>query len=85
MRQPIHPDHRLNRVAILSKVTPVMGADLLNELHIAHLIINNALSLMTSEQKNDWAILNRRDDLIEFGTTRAHERDAVVVAARGAQ
>ena len=56
---------------------------LLSELQAAHLIIRNALQLMTSEQKAAWARVNDAADLVECGTTRAHERQAVIEKAGG--
>ncbi len=57
--------------------------DLLGELRAAHLIIRNALNLMTPDQKLDWGRLNARDHVDGEGVTRANER-AAVIARTGA-
>lgn len=59
------------------------GPDLLAELQKAHLIILNALALMTAEQKGNWARANDRDGVIGEGTTRFHERRAAIAKATG--
>jgi len=55
--------------------------DAVTELRAAHRIINNALNLMSAEQKIEWARLNERDGVAGEGTTRANERLEVLVAA----
>lgn len=55
--------------------------DLLGELRAAHLIIRNALNLMTTDQKLDWGLLNARDGVEGEGITRANERAAVIARA----
>lgn len=55
--------------------------ELLCELKFAHQIVQNALKVMTIEQKSKWAALNDADGLIEFGTARAHERADVIATA----
>ncbi|WP_213761949.1 hypothetical protein [Caballeronia sp. dw_19] len=56
----------------------------MTELRAAHRIISNALSLMSAEQKIEWALLNERDGVAGEGTTRANERLEVFVAAGAA-
>lgn len=51
-----------------------ISQELLAELEAAHLIIRNALALMSQAQKSAWGRKNEIDGLIEFGTTRANER-----------
>lgn len=58
--------------------------DLLAELKAAHLIIRNALAVMTTEQKLRWGVLNERDGVSGEGVTRAHERFEVIERAGGA-
>lgn len=48
------------------------------ELRAAHLIIRNALSLMTPAQKRKWAECNARDEVDGEFVTRANERDAIL-------
>lgn len=57
--------------------------DLLAELRAAHVIIRNALNLMTTEQKANWAGMNERAGVAGEGATRAHEREAVIKRAEG--
>lgn len=59
----------------------VAAPELLSELQAAHQIILNALQIMTPKQKDAWAKAN--GDLIESGTTRFHERAAVIAKAQG--
>lgn len=56
---------------------------LLNELIIAHQIIRNGLNLMTPEQQAEWSRINDRQGLIDFGATRATERERVIDWATG--
>ena len=53
------------------------------ELEKAHMIIRNALAVMTPEQKCRWGELNAEDGCDGEGVTRANEREAVLAAARG--
>lgn len=71
------------RVAIANLMAA--APDLLSELQKAHAIIRNALNLMTSEQKQAWARLNAMSVALgdDDGTTRAHDREAVIVKATG--
>lgn len=62
-----------------------LTADLLRELQLAHEIVRNALSLMTPAQRTDWALLNVASGNDSEGTTRFHERAAVIARAMGAQ
>lgn len=62
-----------------------LKADLLRELQLAHEIVRNALSLMTPAQRADWALLNVASGNDSDGTTRFHERAAVIARATGAQ
>jgi len=55
--------------------------ELLAELQKAHQIILNALALMTTEQKSEWARSNSRDGVIGDGTTRYHERAEAITNA----
>jgi hypothetical protein len=68
---------------VVGTSTVLAAAALLSELQIAHQIIRSALHLMTTEQKEQWAKANDRDGLIESGTTRYHERAAVIATATG--
>lgn len=52
--------------------------DLLSELQKAHLIIRNALNVMTTEQHLRWGELNERDGVTGEGITRAFERQALI-------
>lgn len=61
-----------------------VAAALLRELELAHAIIQNALNLMTTEQKRAWADANDSANLIESGTTRYHERRKAIADARAA-
>lgn len=54
----------------------------LAELEAAHLIIKNALNIMTPEQKTEWAKKNEADGIISDGATRANERLAVIHALK---
>lgn len=57
--------------------------DLLDELKNAHLIIRNALAVMTVEQKLQWGQRNTADGIDGEGITRAHEREALIAKAEG--
>jgi hypothetical protein len=57
--------------------------NMLMELQAAHLIIANALGIMTVDQKAEWARSNARDGIDGEGTTRANERLAVLHRATG--
>ncbi|AOY90518.1 hypothetical protein BKK79_00750 [Cupriavidus sp. USMAA2-4] len=57
---------------------------LLAELKASHVIIQNALNLMTIDQKCEWGRQNDAAGLVEFGSTRANERAAVIAAAESA-
>lgn len=50
----------------------------LSELQAAHLIIRNALNIMTPKQKAEWARQNEADGCSGEGTTRANERQATI-------
>jgi hypothetical protein len=67
-----------------AKHTPGPCAALLRELELAHAIIQNALILMTPEQKRAWAEANDSANLIEDGTTRYHERRKAIADGRAA-
>ncbi|WP_454752104.1 hypothetical protein [Cupriavidus necator] len=56
---------------------------LLSELQLAHRIIQNALAIMTPEQKSEWAARNILSGNDSEGTTRAHERETVIAKALG--
>ncbi|WP_269497263.1 DUF3077 domain-containing protein [Castellaniella sp. S9] len=55
---------------------------LLRELRLAGQIIQNALQLMTAEQKTAWAAANEATGCAGEGVTRRHERDAALELAR---
>ncbi len=57
--------------------------ELLRELQLAHRIILNALAVMTPEQKSEWATRNVLSGNDSEGTTRFHEREAVITKAIG--
>ncbi|QRQ86286.1 hypothetical protein [Cupriavidus oxalaticus] len=59
--------------------------ELLHELQLAHRMIFNALAVMTPEQKSEWAARNILSGNDSEGTTRAHEREAVIARAMEAQ
>jgi hypothetical protein len=59
--------------------------ELLAELQKAHQITQNALQIMTPQQKAEWARVNERDACIGEGTTRANEREAAIAKATGVQ
>jgi hypothetical protein len=58
--------------------------DLRRELRAAHKIIQNALAVMTTEQKLEWGRLNKIEHVDGEGITRANERAAVIAQAGGA-
>ena len=58
-------------------------AELLRELQHAHRIIQNGLQIMSVLQKSVWAERNARDGVDGEGTTRFHERAAVIERATG--
>ena len=70
-------------VDMLDLVDGLVGTNklLLAELKAAHQIIRIALNLMTPAQKRMWAERNSTAGLIEHGTTRANEREAVIEKA----
>lgn len=59
--------------------------EILQELRHADKIIKNALSIMTPQQKDEWARINELDGCIGEGTTRANEREAVIAKAEQMQ
>jgi hypothetical protein len=61
----------------------VQAPNMLMELRAAHTIIRNALALMTSEQKREWAAMNSFDGVDGEGTTRANERATAIAGALG--
>lgn len=63
----------------------LMGAalELLAELEKAHIIIRNALNLMTTAEQLLWGESNYIDDVEGEGITRANERAAVIRRAKG--
>ena len=85
------------RIGVLSKVGLSYGErranadlvsaapELLVELQKAHQIIRNALAVMTTTQKLEWGQRNAADGVDGDGITRAHEREAVIARATGAQ
>jgi len=87
----IYPEHTSEPLAeVLDRdqaedIARLMAAapELLSELQKAHQIILNALAVMTTEQKLEWARANDRDGCIGEGTTRFHERAAAIAKATG--
>lgn len=73
LQRVVHPDARLIEAA----------PELLEELQHAHLIIRNALQIMTTEQKQTWAVQNSFHGCDGEGVTRAHERSAAIARATG--
>lgn len=73
-----------DQAAIRQAIAANAQAELVRELQAAHLIIRNALSLMSTSQKMVWGERNARDLVDGEGITRAHEREAVIKRARGA-
>jgi hypothetical protein len=59
------------------------ATELLEELKTAHVIIKNALNIMTLEQKIAWGEKNARDGVDGDGITRANERLAAIDKAEG--
>lgn len=59
------------------------SVDLISELQSAHVIVRNALQLMTPEQKSEWGKRNDADGVGGEGVTRANERLAVIRRASG--
>ena len=57
--------------------------ELLRELERAHLIIRNALNLMTTDQVFAWGEKNAADGVDGTGVTRALEREAVIARVKG--
>lgn len=57
--------------------------ELLHELERAHVIIRNALQIMSTSQKMVWADRNERDHVDGEGVTRANERATVITRAGG--
>ncbi len=66
------------------KPTAQTAPALLHELQNAHLIIRNALAVMTVRQKAAWAQLNQSDKVDGEGVTRANERALVIRRAQEA-
>lgn len=60
-----------------------IASQLLRELRTAHQIILNGLAVMTVEQKGQWALANAGAGVDGEGTTRFHERQAVLDRAAG--
>jgi len=71
------PDQAAIRQALLDN----SRAELLHELQHAHQIIQNALNLMTNEQKFHWCEANARDGVDGDGITRYHERETAIKRA----
>ncbi|MDR2173642.1 MAG: hypothetical protein LBE32_05505 [Burkholderiales bacterium] len=57
--------------------------ELLKELKTAHVIIKNALNIMTVEQKIAWGEKNASDCVDGDGVTRANERVTAIEKAEG--
>lgn len=60
-----------------------INADLLAELEKAHVIIRNALNLMTPAQKLAWSTKNAEAGVEGEGVTRANEREAIIAKMKG--
>ncbi|WP_367394547.1 hypothetical protein [Cupriavidus sp. Agwp_2] len=73
------PDQAAIRQAVLDN----SRAELLNELKAAHQIIRNMLGLLSVCQKSVLAERNAHDGVDGEGTTRYHERAAVIRRAGG--
>jgi len=71
------PDQPATRQATLDN----SRAELLRELQYAHQIIQNALNLMTIDQKFSWCEANARYGVDGDGITRYHERETVITRA----
>ncbi len=67
------------------QVQAVGNGALLGELKAAHVIIRNALALMTTEQKAKWGELNERDQVAGDGITRSNERAQAIATASAAR
>lgn len=65
----------------LGNLAQIIDKGVLYELEMAHRIIRNALSLMSTVQKEAWGRKNECDGLIDFGITRANEREAAIKKA----
>lgn len=68
--------------------TPTSAAvadKLLDELTRAHIIIRNALAVMTTAEKIKWGQINERDGVSgsDEGITRANDRRSVILQAGG--
>lgn len=61
------------------------AAAMLTELRAAHQIIQNALNVMTFDQKLRWGELNFRDGVGGEGITRANEREEIFTKADGSE
>lgn len=72
-----------DQAAVRQAVAANTQSELVRELQAAHLIIRNALSLMSTSQKMVWGERNARDLVDGEGITRAHEREAVIRRAGG--
>jgi len=72
-----------DQAAIRQAVAANTQSELVRELQAAHLIIRNMLGLLSVSQKTVLAQRNARDDVDGEGTTRAHEREAVIRRAGG--
>lgn len=72
------------QAAIRQAAADSSRAELLRELQAAHLIIRNALNLMSTSQKMVWGERNARDGVDGDGITRAFEREAVIARVTGA-
>ena len=73
------------QAAIRQALADSSRAELLRELRAAHLIIRNALNLMSTSQQMVWGERNARDLVDGEGITRANEREAAIARAMGAQ
>ena len=71
------------QAAIRQAEAESLRAQLQRELQLAHQIIRNALALMTPAQRTDWALMNAASGNDSEGTTRFHERAAVIARATG--
>jgi hypothetical protein len=67
-----------------ARTKPTVDAQVLEQLQLAHQIIQNALQVMTSDQKRMWALKNAAAGMdTEDGITGFHARKAVIERATG--
>ena len=72
-----------DQAAVRQAIQANCNTELLRELQAAHRIIRNTLGLLSVSQKAVLAERNARDGVDGEGTTRYHERKAVIERAGG--